>query len=71
MAITRFPNKTSSEVQGKKMETSVIAAPATGIAPASLQKQISVLLDRLRTTPEESPEYVAAAKEFDRLVWGA
>ena len=73
MAVTRFPNKTSNSKEEKKMETSVIAAPASAprSAPISLQKQISTLLDRLGSLPVESPEHAAAAKEFDQLIWGA
>jgi len=72
MANTRFPNRTSSKEEDKRMETSVIAAPASAPAPApvSLQRQISDLLDRLKSSPQGSPEYTTAAREFDRLVWG-
>lgn len=46
-------------------------ASSSAPAPAPLQKQITALLDRLESTPQESLEHAKAAEEFDQLIWGA
>ena len=45
MAITRISNKTSSKIEGKKMPTSVIAAPAS--APAMTVETAKAMIARV------------------------
>jgi hypothetical protein len=71
MAITRFPNKSSSKVTEEKMSTSVIAAPAS--APTrvpSLESQISALRNQYNNSPEGSTQREQALRALDRLIFG-
>lgn len=49
MAITRISNKTSSKIEGKKMPTSVIAAPASApaMAPAMTVETAKAMIARV------------------------
>ena len=66
MAITRSSNKTSSKQTGKKMATSVIAAPGIATAPALAPSSARLVAahTKFMSTQKGTPAYDKAWEEL-------